>query len=93
MFAISIKLDKTELYTIQVKVPGISDDDSDSYEPLPERDERKRRKMEKQRVKSRSAANLEFGDLLKLAEEQKNVSDSSSDECESENESDGKKVA
>lgn len=95
MFWILLSILLTErfmLNNVQVKVPGIDDDDSDANEPLTEREERKRRKMEKLRAKSRSASNLEFGDLLKLAEVQKTrVSDSSSDESESEVESDGKK--
>lgn len=77
----------------QLKVPGIDDDSNGvSNEPLPQRDERKLRKLEKQRAKARMASNLEFTDLLKLAEDKRrtqSVSSSSSEESKSGDDSDG----
>ena len=68
-------------------------DSNDGYkEPMMEQDERKMRKMEKYKAKARSASNLEFNDLLRLAEERKdqNTSESSSsDDDDSGEDSDG----
>nr|XP_039268142.1 protein SPT2 homolog [Styela clava] len=81
----------------KIKVPGINDDESDEdeyKEPVLEQDERKIRKLEKKKAKARSASNLEFGDLLQLAEKHKNKvdcpsSDSENSDSDSGEDSDG----
>lgn len=76
----------------KLKVPGVNDDESDedSYkEPVLEQDERKIRKLEKKKAKARSASNLEFSDLLQLADKNKNKPDDSSSTSENEDSDSG----